>query len=105
MPPGEDLYDATLTDGDCRLRVTLDPGLNRLVERAVLQPGSTLRNATLAPAMAAQAPTCSYKLVRVEVSPAGEEEARMGEVRGDWVSLPWFGSSEPAGTETTSFTT
>lgn len=56
--PGDDLYDVTLTDGDCRLRVTLDPGLNRLVERNVLQPGSVLRNATFAPAMAAQPSEC-----------------------------------------------
>lgn len=53
---GQDLYDATLNDGDCRLRVTLDPGLNTLVERHVLQAGSRLRNATFAEAMSAQLP-------------------------------------------------
>lgn len=58
MSPGDDLYDVTLTDGDCRLRVTLDPGLNRLVERNVLRPGSTLWNATFTPAMTAQLPEC-----------------------------------------------
>ncbi|XP_040887546.1 RPA-related protein RADX isoform X2 [Toxotes jaculatrix] len=105
---GDDLYDVTLTDGDCRLQVTLDPGLNRLVERNVLQVGSTLRNATFTPGMAAQLPACtkasgemdSYRLVRVEVrggAPAdGEADGARGfDVR--WNSLPWFGSSEPAG--------
>lgn len=58
VSPGDDLYDVTLTDGDCRLRVTLDPGLNRLVERNTLHPGSTLRHATFAAAMAAQLPEC-----------------------------------------------
>lgn len=60
VSPGEDLYDVTLTDGDCRLHVTLDPGLNRLVERNILRPGSLLRNATFTPAMAAaaQLPEC-----------------------------------------------
>nr|XP_020512885.1 RPA-related protein RADX-like [Labrus bergylta] len=103
---GDDLYDITLTDGDCRLRVTLDPGLNRLVERNVLQPGSMLRNATFTPAMAAQLPECtgvsgekdSYRLVKVEVTDeAGGEE---GGVRGINVgsdSLPWFGQTEPEG--------
>ncbi|XP_060886702.1 RPA-related protein RADX [Labrus mixtus] len=103
---GDDLYDITLTDGDCRLRVTLDPGLNRLVERNVLQPGSTLRNATFTPAMAAQLPECtgvsgekdSYRLVKVEVTDeAGGEE---GGVRGINVgsdSLPWFGQTESEG--------
>lgn len=55
---GDDLYDIILTDGDCRLRVTLDPGLNRLVERYVLRPGSMLRNCAFIPAMAAQLPEC-----------------------------------------------
>lgn len=49
--PGDDLYDVTLSDGDCRLRVTLDPRLNGLVEKNVLRQGTAVRNATLAPAM------------------------------------------------------
>ncbi|XP_036967077.1 RPA-related protein RADX isoform X2 [Acanthopagrus latus] len=106
---GEDLYDVTLTDGDCRLRVTLDPCLNRLVERNVLQPGSVLRNTTFISSMAAQLPECpgasegrdSYRLLGVEVTdgaPAEEEEEEDGvrRVDVDWDSLPWFGS-EPAG--------
>ncbi|XP_073330936.1 RPA-related protein RADX [Pagrus major] len=106
---GEDLYDVTLTDGDCRLRVTLDPGLNRLVERNVLRPGSVLRNATFTPSMAAQLPECprasedrdSYRLLSVEVTDgaAGEEEEEeeggVQRVEVDRDSLPWFGSSEP----------
>ncbi|XP_074555106.1 RPA-related protein RADX [Halichoeres trimaculatus] len=105
---GEDLYDITLTDGDCRLRVTLDPGLNRLVERNILQPGSTLRNATFIPAMATQLPACpgaseeqdSYRLVKVEVADEDGVEGEEGGVRGvhvDWASLPWFGGTEPEG--------
>ncbi|XP_022625661.1 uncharacterized protein CXorf57-like [Seriola dumerili] len=104
---GDDLYDVTLTDGDCRLQVTLDPGLNRLVERHVLQPGSMLRNATFTAAMTAQLlPACpgasgetdSYRLVSTEVrgGAAGNSDGvRTFDV--DWDSLPWFGSSEPAG--------
>nr|XP_033465271.1 RPA-related protein RADX isoform X1 [Epinephelus lanceolatus] len=107
---GDDLYDITLTDGDCRLRVTLDPGLNRLVERNVLQPGSMLRNAAFAPAMTAQLPECpgasgdrdSYRLVSVEVKDgaAGDDDEEEDGVRRfdvDQDSLPWFGLSEPAG--------
>ncbi|XP_039996650.1 RPA-related protein RADX isoform X2 [Xiphias gladius] len=105
---GDDLYDVTLSDGDCRLQVTLDPGLNRLVERKVMQPGSTLRNATFTPAMAAQLPECpgasgetdSYRLVSVEVrdgAPGDDEDDGVRRFDVDWDSLPWFGSSEPAG--------
>ncbi|KAG7236239.1 hypothetical protein INR49_001155, partial [Caranx melampygus] len=100
---GDDLYDITLTDGDCRLQVTLDPGLNRLVERSVLRPGSTLRNATFTAAMTAQLlPACpgaseetdSYRLVSAEVR-GHEDDVRRSDV--DWDTLPWFGPSEPAG--------
>ncbi|XP_067436493.1 RPA-related protein RADX [Thunnus thynnus] len=108
---GEDLYDVTLTDGDCRLRVTLDPGLNRLVERDVLRSGATLRNAAFTPAMTAQLPACpgasgerdSYRLVSVEVkgrAPDDDDDDEEDGVRrsdADWDSLPWFGSSEAAG--------
>ncbi|XP_037832687.1 RPA-related protein RADX isoform X2 [Kryptolebias marmoratus] len=101
---GEDLYDVTLTDGHCLLQVTLDPGLNRLVERRVLHPGSVVCNVTFSPALSAQLPECpgasadrdSYRLVSVQVrdaDPGEDEEVR----RSDWATLPWFGSSEPTG--------
>ncbi|XP_035005354.2 RPA-related protein RADX isoform X1 [Hippoglossus stenolepis] len=101
---GDDLYDVTLTDGDCRLQVTLDPGLNRLVERNVLRPGSTLRNATFALAMSAQHPACpgasaetdSYRLERAEVRGDDEDDGvRRFDVDVD--SLPWFGSPDAVG--------
>uniref|UniRef100_A0A096MI98 Si:ch73-71d17.2 n=1 Tax=Poecilia formosa TaxID=48698 RepID=A0A096MI98_POEFO len=60
------MYDVTLTDGDCRLQVTLDPGLNRLVERRVLKPGSALRNAAFSPALSAQLPECPLTMRRKE---------------------------------------
>ncbi|KAM9335144.1 RPA-related protein RADX [Symphorus nematophorus] len=105
----DDLYDVTLTDGDCRLRVTLDPGLNRLVERHVLCPGSTLRNATFVPAMAAQLPECpgassgdrdSYRLLSVDVAdgrPGEDDEGGVRRADVGGATLPWFGPSQPAG--------
>ncbi|XP_029283810.1 RPA-related protein RADX isoform X2 [Cottoperca gobio] len=97
---GDDLYDVTLSDGDCRLRVTLDPGLNRLVERNLLQPGATLCDATFIPAMSAQHPACpgasaerdSFRLVSVQLSGEADEGRSL---RQD--SLPWYRSSGPAG--------
>ncbi|KAM7376801.1 hypothetical protein PAMA_013534 [Pampus argenteus] len=107
---GEDLYDITLTDRDCRLRVTLDPGLNRLVERHILRSGATLLNATFTPAMTAQLPACPrtsgesrYTLVSVEVKGCTSDDDDDDEEDGvrmldvDWDSLPWFGSSAVAG--------
>nr|XP_057921681.1 RPA-related protein RADX isoform X2 [Doryrhamphus excisus] len=83
-----DLYDITLSDLDCRLRVTLDPTLNRLVERNVLRCGAALQTTALAPGV-----TCtSFILVRVDVK---DEEA---DVRvSDYDSLRWTASSEVSG--------
>nr|XP_043878458.1 LOW QUALITY PROTEIN: RPA-related protein RADX [Solea senegalensis] len=102
---GDDLFDVILTDGDCRLQVTLDPGLNRLVEQNVLRPGSTLRDATFVPAMSAQRPAFteaseemeSYRLTSVEVRGQSLRDGEEGARRLDQDSLPWFGSSKPAG--------
>ncbi|XP_061619039.1 RPA-related protein RADX isoform X6 [Phyllopteryx taeniolatus] len=94
---GDDLYDVTLSDRDCRLRVTLDPGLNVLVERHVLRLGAALRTATLAPAMVGLADRTedqSFILVNVEMSvAAGDDESR----DSDWDSLPWSGSPDVSG--------
>ncbi|XP_047240948.1 RPA-related protein RADX isoform X2 [Girardinichthys multiradiatus] len=104
---GEDLYDVTLTDGDCRLQVTLDPGLNQLVESRVLKPWSPVYNATFSPALSAQLPECpgasadrdSYRLVSVQVKDSADDEEEEGVWRSQvaWDSLPWFGSSGPTG--------
>ncbi|XP_029943728.1 RPA-related protein RADX isoform X2 [Salarias fasciatus] len=101
---GDDLYDVTLTDGDCRLQVTLDPGLNRLVERRVLRPGRALYSSAFSPALSAQLPACpgaggdadSFRLVSVELRDEAEDGGRPG-TDGDWDELPWFGSCPPAG--------
>ncbi|KAM9836626.1 RPA-related protein RADX [Aulostomus maculatus] len=97
----EDLYDITLTDGDCRLRVTLDPGLNRLVERHILRSGAVLQNTTFTPAMTAQLPVSpeernSYRLVSVEVKGQALDDYDGGQ-RWEWDSLPWFGFSKTTG--------
>ncbi|XP_008322889.1 RPA-related protein RADX isoform X2 [Cynoglossus semilaevis] len=99
---GDDLYDLVLSDGDCRLQVTLDPVLNRLVEQNLLRRGSMLRNVTFALTMAAQPPVCpvasrdtdSYKLLTAEVSASDEGGGRR---TVDWSDLPWFRSSQTTG--------
>ncbi|XP_023821820.1 RPA-related protein RADX isoform X3 [Oryzias latipes] len=100
---GDDLYDVTLTDGDCRLRVTLDPGLNQQVERRVLRAGSTLGQASFSPTFSDQVPGCprevSYRLVNMVVRDEEEDGEDAGFGRLDLDSLPWFGSSELAGPE------
>ncbi|XP_061664655.1 RPA-related protein RADX isoform X2 [Syngnathoides biaculeatus] len=97
----DNLYDVTLSDRDCRLRVTLDPGLNELVERNVLRSGAVLRTATLAPAMTGLADRTedqSFILVTVEMSAAeGGNVSLDSDSDRDWDSLPWSGSSDVSG--------
>lgn len=40
----ESLFDATLTDGDCKIRVSLDPTVNKLISGNKLHCGSVVRN-------------------------------------------------------------
>ncbi|KAM4611674.1 uncharacterized protein ACJ7VT_012355 [Polymixia lowei] len=97
---GDDLYDVTVTDGDCLLRVTLDPALNRLVERNVLCPGAMLGHASFSPALSVREGESAgrggsesrFRLVSVEVCDDVIDEREL-----DLTTLPWFNSTEPAG--------
>ncbi|KAM9827259.1 RPA-related protein RADX [Neosynchiropus ocellatus] len=92
------LYDITLSDGDCRLRVTLDPSINQLVEQNIIRTGAALKRTSFCPAITAPVPACPgasidrYRLVNVEVRSQDEVLVNV-----EWDSLPWYGSSEEAG--------
>ncbi|XP_061816443.1 RPA-related protein RADX isoform X2 [Nerophis lumbriciformis] len=85
---GDDLYDVTLSDMDCRLRVTLDPTLNRLVERNLLRRGAALQSVTLAPGVTSP----SFIMACVDIK---DEEAEVGV--SDCDSLPWTASPDVTG--------
>ncbi|CAN9509425.1 unnamed protein product [Ophioblennius macclurei] len=101
---GDDLYDITLTDGDCRLQVTLDPSLNRLVERFSLCPGRAICSATFCPSTSSQDPrspgACrgrdSFLLTSVKLRLEADDEGDLGPVES-WDALPWYGSPLPTG--------
>ncbi|KAL0970779.1 hypothetical protein UPYG_G00247300 [Umbra pygmaea] len=97
------LYDATLTDGDCRLRVTLDPRLNRLVERNVFRCGAQLQHVTFLPWLASEEQeeepwSRTYRVVSVDVSEVGWEglEAGVPAERLVWFGAPLGHSAEMA---------
>ncbi|XP_045557673.1 RPA-related protein RADX isoform X3 [Salmo salar] len=112
----DSLYDATLTDGDCRLRVTLDPNLNRLVERNVFRCGAQLRHVSFSPGESVGEEEeeeegggggggggggrrRTYRLVSVEVAGDGGGEGGMeGLTPGvEPERLPWYGAQpDPA---------
>ncbi|CAL9694823.1 unnamed protein product [Knipowitschia caucasica] len=91
-----DLYDLTLFDGDCLLRVSLDPSLNHLVEKRQLFRGAVVRGATFRTSLALQLPESStaedhafhsdsFSLVSLKV--CGRQQDLDP---GPW---SWFGSS------------
>ncbi|CAL8384702.1 unnamed protein product [Arctogadus glacialis] len=99
---GDDLYDLTVTDGDCRLCVTLEPVLNRLVERNTLHVGSRLRHASFSlPLHQGEGPRDpgsashveSFRMVSVSVCEEEEEEEDEAVDDEDCQQLPWFSFS------------
>ncbi|MGH0184162.1 UNVERIFIED_CONTAM: hypothetical protein FKN15_014111 [Acipenser sinensis] len=97
-PPGF-LYDATLSDGDCRVRVSLHPNLNPLLQNNALRCGSELHNVQFAVEFdeARLGGRCrTFQVMGLEI----EEEEETGSpafqrLRGlNLQSLPWFGRSD-----------
>ncbi|KAG7464578.1 hypothetical protein MATL_G00167080 [Megalops atlanticus] len=93
----DSLYDATVSDGDCRLRVTIHPSLNPLVERNDLRCGCQLRNVTFSSVAEADDGTdgdgCpAYRVVSLEVDADAGGDAGLEAFCGiDLDALPWFG--------------
>ncbi|XP_028298231.1 RPA-related protein RADX isoform X2 [Gouania willdenowi] len=86
---GADLYDITLCDSShCRLRASLDPSLNHLVERRLLLIGRRLHGATFSPST-----NHRYRLLSVELRGGATDSLASPE---EWAGLPWFGP-EPTG--------
>nr|XP_023653226.1 RPA-related protein RADX-like isoform X2 [Paramormyrops kingsleyae] len=92
----ENLYDATVSDGDCKLRVTIHPSLNSLVESNTLRCGCQLRNVTFSVGgeRKSQKGGChTYGVVNLTVDSEAGEDAALDALCGiDIDALPWFGS-------------
>ncbi|XP_066578341.1 RPA-related protein RADX [Amia ocellicauda] len=85
------LYDATLSDGHCRLRATLHPGLNALVEGNRLRCGCELRNVTFCPGAEEAHP--GHLVLDLELNEEAGAAAGLAAFSGvDVEALPWFGS-------------
>ncbi|XP_041094235.1 RPA-related protein RADX-like isoform X2 [Polyodon spathula] len=89
------LYDATLSDGDCRVRVTLHPNLNPLVRKNALRCGSELYNIRFAVEFeqARLGGRCqTFQVLGLEIE---EEQARNRALERlrelNLQHLPWFG--------------
>ncbi|XP_041093278.1 RPA-related protein RADX-like [Polyodon spathula] len=90
FPPHGFLYDATLSDGDCRVRVTLHPKLNPLVLKNALRCGSELYDVHFDVHFDQRGHRVQVLELEIE-----EEQARsraLERLRGlKLTDLPWFG--------------
>ncbi|XP_072543964.1 RPA-related protein RADX [Salminus brasiliensis] len=102
----ESLFDATVTEGHCRVRVSLHPSLNKLVHRNQLRCGSALRNVVFSAAAAGGAGAAgaddsraegrTFHMCSLDVDSACGADAALSALSSVSVnSLPWLGS-EPS---------
>ncbi|XP_036452198.1 RPA-related protein RADX [Colossoma macropomum] len=93
----ESLFDAVLTDGHCRVKVSLDPSLNKLIHRNQLRCGSALRNVVFsAGGDDSQTQGGIFTVCSLEVDSLCGADAALRALSSVTVSsLPWLGS-EPS---------
>lgn len=93
----DSLYDATVTDGDCRARVSLDPSLNGLIHRNKLRCGSVVRNVVFSVSDEAEGDRRTFHICSLDVDSSGGSDAALlflSSVHVD--SLPWVMAEEPS---------
>lgn len=93
----DSLYDATLTDGDCRVRVSLEPSLNRLIHRNKLRCGSVVRNVVFSTGVEDEGESRTFHTCSLDVDSSGGSDAALlflSSVNVD--ALPWVMTEEPS---------
>ncbi|XP_066538043.1 RPA-related protein RADX isoform X2 [Hoplias malabaricus] len=96
----EDVFDAVLTDGHCRVKVSLDPSLNKLIQRNRLRCGSALRGVVFSAGGGdADAEDRTFHICSLEVDGMGGADTALRALSSLSVfSLPWLrkDSEDPA---------
>ncbi|XP_076828256.1 RPA-related protein RADX isoform X2 [Brachyhypopomus gauderio] len=92
----DSLFDATITDGDCKIRVSLDPSLNRLVHRNTLRCGSVVRNVMFSARDCGEGDSRTFHICSLDVDALSSKDAALCALSSmDVASLAWMGS-EPS---------
>ncbi|XP_060790302.1 RPA-related protein RADX isoform X2 [Neoarius graeffei] len=92
----DSLYDATVTDADCRVRASLDPSLNGLVHRNKLRCGSVVRNVVFSASEEAEGDRRTFHICSLDVDSSGGSDAALLSLASVPVdSLPWVMAEEP----------
>lgn len=93
----DSLYDATVTDGDCRLRVSLDPSLNGLIHRNKLRCGSVVRNVVFSAPDGGEGDSKTFHICGLDVDSVGGRDAALLSLSSVHVdTLPWVMAEEPS---------
>ncbi|KAF4111427.1 RPA-related protein RADX [Onychostoma macrolepis] len=90
----DSLFDATITDGDCKIRVSLDPAVNRLISVNALHCGSVVRHVELSRGEdSASFHVCSLEVDRLSGGDAALRALSSVNVR----AIPWMAAEPSAG--------
>ncbi|KAL2098234.1 hypothetical protein ACEWY4_007441 [Coilia grayii] len=93
----DSLYDATLTDGDCKVRVSVEPRLNNLIEKNIFRCGSTIKNVELYVEENTENGSTDILVTNLEVDQLSDQDAALRALSGVNVkTLPWWSGVEPS---------
>ncbi|KAK9972218.1 hypothetical protein ABG768_025541 [Culter alburnus] len=93
----ESLFDATITDGDCKIRVSLDPVVNRLISVNKLHCGSVIRNVEFSRGEDSDGDGGSFHVCSLEVDRLSGGDAALRALSSVNVrSIPWMGAEPSA---------
>ncbi|XP_041965985.1 RPA-related protein RADX [Alosa sapidissima] len=92
----DSLYDATLTDGDCKIRVSIEPRLNHLIVKKLFRCGSTLKNVEFLVEQNTDKGNTDILVTNLELDQQSEDAALLALSEVNVKSLPWWAGEEPS---------
>ncbi|XP_056603493.1 RPA-related protein RADX isoform X2 [Triplophysa dalaica] len=94
----ECLFDASITDGDRKIRVSMDPSLNRLISKNKLHCGSVIRNVEFSRGEDNDEDGSSFHVCNLEVDRLCGGDAALRALSSVNVrSIPWLGETPNSG--------
>ncbi|XP_062850165.1 RPA-related protein RADX isoform X2 [Trichomycterus rosablanca] len=92
----DSLFDATVSDGDCRVRVSLDSSLNSLIHRNKLHCGSVLRNVVFSAVGDSEGDGRTFHICSLDVDSTCRSDAALRALSSVNVdTLQWVMVAEP----------
>lgn len=92
----DSIYDATLTDGDCKIRVAIEPRLNNFIRKNQFRCGSTLKNVEFLVEDDAENGSRDVIVTNFELDHQSEDAALRALAEVNVKSLPWWAGEKPS---------